>query len=91
MPTPTDDLPARLRHAAAQFLAFDSGADAQAIRDAAATIERLQAENQALRAELRFARDEVDDWGAYASDYFKTKHDLAGTLARLDAALKDHP
>jgi hypothetical protein len=58
---------------------------------AADTIVSLRAENEALRAELRFARDEVEDWGGYASEYFRTKHDLAGTLARLDAALKDHP
>ena len=36
---------------------------------------------------LEEARELVESWGAYASQYFQEKHDLAGDLIRLDAAL----
>lgn len=29
----------------------------------------------------------IQDWGAYADDYFQEKHDLAGDVARLRAVL----
>lgn len=53
------------------------------------------AEQQGKRAEqlaeaLREARDMVEDWAGYASEYFQNKHDLAGDLAKLDTALRDH-
>lgn len=41
-----------------------------------------------LRAALAEAREDVASWGAYASDYFQEKWDLAGDLARIDAALE---
>ena len=40
-----------------------------------------------LLAALKYARELVDDWGAYASNYMQEKHDLAGDLDRLDAAI----
>ena len=46
--------------------------------------------DEALRAcveALEEARDDLIAWGAYASDYFKDKHDFDGDVARLDAAL----
>jgi len=51
-------------------------------------IAELAAENEKLRAALRDARECVQAWAAYASEYFRDKHDLAGDLARIDAALE---
>lgn len=39
---------------------------------------------------LEEARDLVDNWAAYASDYFKEKHNLARDLERLDAVIAAH-
>jgi hypothetical protein len=47
----------------------------------------LGSKNNRLREALTEAREDVAHWGGYASDYFKEKHDLAGDLARIDAAL----
>ena len=40
-----------------------------------------------LLAAIKDARELVDDWGAYAPAYIQEKHDLAGDLDRLDAAI----
>jgi len=40
-----------------------------------------------LEGVLADATQEVEEWGAYASEYFQEKHDLAGTVARFRAAL----
>ena len=40
-----------------------------------------------LEKALREAIEMVESWGAYASDYFKDKHNLAGDIAELRAAL----
>ncbi len=47
---------------------------------------QARAEIDRLRAALDDARECVDSWSAYASPYFQAKHDLAGDLARIDAA-----
>jgi hypothetical protein len=49
--------------------------------------EQLQAENAWLRDALRLAIENVEFWAAYASPYFQDKHDLAGDLQKLRAAL----
>ena len=49
-------------------------------------ISALQSENARLRAALHSAADYVESWGAYADDYFKCKHDLAGDVKRIRAA-----
>ena len=36
---------------------------------------------------LKYARELVDDWGAYATAYMQEKHGLAEDLERLDAAI----
>lgn len=41
----------------------------------------------ALHAALVEARDDVESWASYASQYFREKHDLAGELAKLDAVI----
>lgn len=44
---------------------------------------------------LKGAAYDVESWGAYAGEYFQTKHDLAGNVARIRAviskALSDGP
>jgi len=44
-------------------------------------------EIEKLRAALRLAVDAVEYWASYASPYFQEKHDLAGDLQKLRAAL----
>ena len=48
-------------------------------------------EIEKLRAALRFAMDAVEHWASYASPYFQEKHDLAGDLQELRAALGGSP
>lgn len=52
-------------------------------------IAELEEENLELAKELMEAAEEVESWGAYASDYFQQKHDLAGWVKRFkDRAAK---
>jgi len=44
-------------------------------------------EIEKLRAALRLAVDAIEHWASYASPYFQEKHDLAGDLQELRAAL----
>lgn len=48
--------------------------------------DALKAECEGLRESLTHAADEVESWGAYASDYFQQKHDLAGTVLKVRQA-----
>jgi hypothetical protein len=52
----------------------------------AAVLELIRQRDELLAA-LKDARELVDDWGAYATAYMQEKHDLAGDLERLDAAI----
>ncbi|HRT92731.1 MAG TPA: hypothetical protein P5516_09660, partial [Anaerolineaceae bacterium] len=52
----------------------------------AAILELIRQRDELLAA-LKYARELVDDWGAYATAYMQEKHDLAGDLERLDAAI----
>lgn len=54
-----------------------------------ARCEQAEEEARRLKDALCGAREAVIEWGAYASDYFVEKHDLAGDIAEIDAALKD--
>jgi hypothetical protein len=51
-----------------------------------AILELIRQRDELLAA-LKDAREMVDDWGAYATAYMQEKHDLAGDLERLDAAI----
>ena len=51
-----------------------------------AILELIRQRDELLVA-LKDARELVDDWGAYATAYMQEKHDLAGDLERLDAAI----
>jgi hypothetical protein len=55
--------------------------------DAIVEITNLKAENARLRGALRLAIETVEFWAAYASPYFQDKHDLAGDLQKLRAAM----
>ena len=52
----------------------------------AAILELIRQRDELLAA-LKDAREMVSDWGAYATAYMQEKHDLAGDLERLDAAI----
>lgn len=54
--------------------------------DPAAVLELIRQRDELLAA-LKDARELVDDWGAYASNYMQEKRDLAGDLAKLDAVI----
>lgn len=47
----------------------------------------LTKQRDELLVALKDARELVDDWGAYASNYMQEKHDLAGDIERLDSAI----
>ena len=51
----------------------------------AAERDKLRTQNQALVEALEDATDEIESWGAYASEYFQEKHDLAGNVAKFRA------
>ena len=55
---------------------------------AAGTV-RQAIELAAAQATIAEAADEIQFWGAYASDYFQEKHDIAGTVARFRSANLD--
>lgn len=50
-------------------------------------IADLEAQRDALLAALKDAADSIESWAAYASEYFQTKHDLRGDIARARAAI----
>ena len=52
----------------------------------AVVLELIRQRDELLSA-LKEARELVDDWGAYASNYMQEKHDLEGDLSRLDAVI----
>ena len=68
----------------------------QALARRAAESDRLHADSlhlitqknkeiDELKSLLREAVQDISDWGSYASEYFKDKHDLAGTIAKYEA------
>jgi LPS O-antigen subunit length determinant protein (WzzB/FepE family) len=62
------------------------------IRNRAAEKEQLKskqtAEIERLHEALSIAKESIIEWGAYASAYFQEKHDLAGDIAAVDAAME---
>ncbi|WP_444756802.1 hypothetical protein [Pseudomonas sp. A014] len=65
---------------------FRNACDPSEILALLAETGQLKAENEALRKALLEASEDVAAWGAYASEYFQEKHDLAGCVAKLHAA-----
>ena len=64
-----------------------AAANPAAILELIAQLRKAREERNKLLAALKDARELVDDWGAYATAYMQEKHDLAGDLDRLDAAI----
>lgn len=81
-----ENSPQSVNAAAAELIA---ACDPDTIRALLGERDALAAENARLREALREARDAIEDWAGYASDYFREKHDLAGDLAKVDALLRD--
>lgn len=50
-------------------------------------VEALRERVKVLEDALSEAIEDIEEWGAYASDYFKDKHGLAECLAKHRAAL----
>jgi predicted nucleic acid-binding Zn-ribbon protein len=60
---------------------------AKCLLDATHRVDELMARVRALESALRRAREDMEGWAEYASEYFREKHDLAGDLDAIDAAL----
>lgn len=56
-----------------------------------AETERLRAEVEAVRSLLDDAADDIQDWGCYASEYFREKHDLMGCINKYRDAARSKP
>lgn len=76
-----DDLQKRLQRGSSQIHEANN-----LIAEAYGVIGALVAENESLRKALLEASEEVAAWGAYASEYFQKKHDLAGCVERIHQA-----
>ena len=50
--------------------------------------DALREQVRVLREALSDAADSIESWGTYAMEYFQTKHDLQGDVARARAALE---
>lgn len=55
--------------------------------EASKELLRLHQINQELVSALSEAVLLIGDWGAYASEYFQNKHDLAGDINRLNSII----
>ena len=67
----------------------EANAGRQAEHDADLERRAVESERDRLREALRQAIDCVEHWAAYADSYSIAKHDLAGDLRDLRAALKE--
>ena len=56
-------------------------------RDLEDQITKLEAEVEALREGYAEAISDIEDWAAYAPEYFQEKHDLDGCIAGHRAKL----
>lgn len=59
--------------------------DKNYISDVEVANEALSLQVAQLREALEEAADDISDWGAYASEYFQTKHDLVGCVEKYRA------
>jgi hypothetical protein len=59
------------------------------LRSASALRHLLQVQTDLLTT-LKDARDDIESWGAYATDYFQDKWDLEGCIKRYDEVLAKH-
>lgn len=61
------------------------------VDQAETALAEARAEIARLRNELNEAADSIESWGAYASDYFKDKHDLDADIKRFRDAVRGKP
>ena len=59
------------------------------ISEAADRIELREEQIEILRAALIRAREDMEGWAEYASEYFRGKWDVSGDLAAIDLAAID--
>lgn len=79
-----------LVHCDAEFIAAARTGWPEALERAEAAEREageLRERNETLTEALREAIDAIDEWGAYASDYFQEKWDLAGQITKLRGVL----
>jgi hypothetical protein len=57
-------------------------------KEAAAELRRLEAVIQQLLEALEEAADDIESWGAYATEYFQKRHNLQGAVNKARAAIK---
>ncbi len=69
------------------FIRFAAESNDDAAMRRVRTAKDAAEEIKKLREALRLAIETVEFWAAYASSYFQEKHDLAGDLQKLRAAL----
>ena len=60
-------------------------------KDIGTQLHEAKQEITRLRSLLAEAREDVDFWGGYASEYFQEKWDLTGTLEKYDAVIAETP
>jgi hypothetical protein len=60
---------------------------ADGLDNIADVLEQRNQRIEELTTALQRAREDMADWGAYASGYFQEKWDLTGDLAAIDAVL----
>lgn len=59
--------------------------------EAAAEIATLRSQLARAREGLETAREDIQCWASYASEYFQNKHGLADDLAAIDTLLAELP
>lgn len=60
--------------------------DFPTVKEMARKYAEAKVEIERLRAALLDALEDVEHWGAYASEYFQEKWNLAGDIARIREA-----
>lgn len=60
---------------------LESAVDAERCQGLIGLIRQLRQQLAEAQAKLSEAADDIEGWGAYASQYFQEKHDLAGVVA----------
>jgi hypothetical protein len=60
------------------------GAGVRASQD---ELRRLQSVNAQLLEALEEAADDIESWGAYATEYFQKRHNLQGAVNKARAAI----
>lgn len=70
-----------------RYMLADLMGHADGLDNIADVLEQRNQRIEELTTALQRAREDMADWGAYASGYFQEKWDLTGDLAAIDAVL----